>query len=241
MIEFDASASVGCLDIRSRWDYTELYLDFRPLALTWTVSEGTTIDRLIRFGHPNGDALLSVFRTALAIFDTAQFIASSLGPFLAPGRYRVVESGCYNIAGCLPLAPTGVQAAVGFYGGYANLFTTQLDTLLDQPAIEQYSRRIGAGERPRAVALCCFSERFQDYTSAFVLDGHHKLAAYTRVGVPPSVWLVARLDSPPPRQAFPAAFASLRDTDETEEAIPRARSGTTGFIGGPNGVVERVS
>ncbi len=241
MIEFDALASTECLDIRSRWDYTELYLDFRPLALTWTVSEGTPMDRLIQFSHPKGESLLSVFRTTLAIYQSPRFVASSLSPFLAPGRYRVVETHSFSVRACLPLAPTSVEATVGARGSYCDspyLITTVPDTTLDGPTVEHYLRRIQAGEQPRAIALCCFSERFQDYTSAFVLDGHHKLAAYALGRVAPAVVLVARLDSPAPRQPFPPVFASLRDIDETEEAIPRPRREKIGFIGGPDGIVR---
>ena len=78
MAEFiiESPTSHATLGIRFGGDYSELCIGDRPLALTWSISDGSIMDHLIRCDHPDGVAHLKIFRDSL--FEGAQKTLPSL-------------------------------------------------------------------------------------------------------------------------------------------------------------------
>ncbi|GAB2662944.1 hypothetical protein [Nocardia goodfellowii] len=64
----------------------------------------------------------------------------------------------------------------------------------DTATVDRYREVIRQGERPVVITLRAGAE---NYWSGFVLDGHHKLAAYRAEEVAPVVLRIARADPPP--------------------------------------------
>ncbi|MFI9407892.1 hypothetical protein [Nocardia sp. NPDC052316] len=60
--------------------------------------------------------------------------------------------------------------------------------------VERYRTAIRQGARPVVITLRAGAENLW---SGFVLDGHHKLAAYHAEGLAPTVLRIARVDAPP--------------------------------------------
>ncbi|MBT2449584.1 hypothetical protein J7F03_21355 [Streptomyces sp. ISL-43] len=87
------------------------------------------------------------------------------------------------------------------------LLTTDRRPPPDTAAVRGYLRRIRAGARPALVAL----RPTEDSIAAYLLDGHHKLAAYRQAGISPLLISLA--------PAAPAPFR-LRDYDPARAAFP---------------------
>ncbi|MEV7971990.1 hypothetical protein [Cellulomonas sp. NPDC089187] len=81
------------------------------------------------------------------------------------------------------------------------LAPTQPDDVLDPDTVRAYAERIASGERPAVVAAAHaatrtiigwgqYEDRDERSVTALIVDGHHKLAAYARLGIPARViWL----------------------------------------------------
>jgi hypothetical protein len=63
----------------------------------------------------------------------------------------------------------------------------------DAAAVEEYARMVGRGERPLVLTLRAPPPQDEADAAAFVIDGHHRLAAYARAGVPPHCLDIARI------------------------------------------------
>jgi hypothetical protein len=96
-----------------------------------------------------------------------------LRPFLrllAPGRYAI-----YAEVSAVQLID--VQVGDAPFDGYASprlLLTTDSWPPVDQHTVSRYRQRIAAGARPAAIVLSAHA----DSHAMYLLDGHHKLAAY---------------------------------------------------------------
>ncbi len=80
-----------------------------------------------------------------------------------------------------------------------NLMFTQDRETLDEERIAWYEQLIQQGVRPKALAFKASlydpeQPRFVLYSFSpmFVLDGHHKLTAYQRLGIPPELIIIER-------------------------------------------------
>jgi hypothetical protein len=63
----------------------------------------------------------------------------------------------------------------------------------DDDTIAEYAEAIERGERPLAVIVRAEPPGDEQDCAAFLIDGHHKLAAYRRTGIAPSFLDIARL------------------------------------------------
>jgi hypothetical protein len=70
--------------------------------------------------------------------------------------------------------------AAGYYPGCGSFVTTQPTSSLSQERIAHFAQSIQRGERPML-----FTISVDDGWSDFIIDGHHKLAAYTLTGTLP--------------------------------------------------------
>ena len=204
--------STPTLDIRFGGDYTELYLVGQPLGLTWSYNDGSIWDGLIRFAHPDGERHLAEWRIALSTGNAESAIERIAHRFLAPGTYRIVSTIHYAWPLNLPEASTDPDAFSHSYGGDGIIVTTFPPDALSEERVAYYEALIRQGERPCGIALACQDDfAYEDVShSIFLLDGHHKLKAYERLSILPHLWVIIRLDPPPPSQPYPARFADRR-------------------------------
>ena len=81
----------------------------------------------------------------------------------------------------------------GIYPGFVSLYATQPIENIDQSRVEYFRNIIKNGERPFAIIFNAYFDQ-KDYDSSnFILDGHHKLIAYEKLGIyPPLVTISYR-------------------------------------------------
>jgi hypothetical protein len=83
---------------------------------------------------------------------------------------------------------------------YGSVLPLQPLDRLDEAAVAAHAAAISSGRRPAAVLLAWADDRLvhlddpERFLLAAVLDGHHKLTAYARAGVPARALLVGRID-----------------------------------------------
>ncbi len=212
MAEFviESPSSHAALDIRFGGDYSELCIGDRPLAMTWSINDGSIMDHLIRCGHPDGLAHLKVFRDSLLGCPDEGTILDYARQILAPGSYRTFVTDFYQADACLAECSLDAAHPAMFYGGCYSLVTSLPDSELSEARVSHYEQLIRAGQRPLAVALCCYDQTHQQPTTAFLIDGHHKVAAYARCRMYSHVFMIARCSPPPPRQDYPSLYAASR-------------------------------
>ena len=75
------------------------------------------------------------------------------------------------------------------------LFTTLATSKLNQDAVELHSERISAGHRPCVIATARFDMETEIFCR-YVIDGHHKLAAYQKLGIIPRLCTIVH-QAPP--------------------------------------------
>lgn len=84
---------------------------------------------------------------------------------------------------------------------FALVLPTQPLSELDETIIATHTRAIQAGLRPAAVLLTWAEDKYvqasfpERLLLSTVLDGHHKLAAYARLGIPARALLVSHMDA----------------------------------------------
>ena len=120
--------------------------------------------------------------------------ASAVLRFLSPGRYGVrLFTGNKGTI----VKPHGGDGLVGWYPHepMSVLLPTETWPPSDQTTVDAYARRIDAGGRPAAVVLR--AEPGKVASTAYILDGHHKLAAYADRRVRPRLLDIAHLDARP--------------------------------------------
>ncbi|MFD7017376.1 hypothetical protein [Streptomyces sp. NPDC059928] len=86
-----------------------------------------------------------------------------------------------------------------------------------QAVIRDHARRIRGGSLPALVAL----RPAPDSLTGYLLDGHHKLAAYHRTGIRPLIlWLTPQQPKHFPREAYEHARAAfLADHPDHERKL----------------------
>jgi hypothetical protein len=176
---------------------------------------GTCEVLLAHDGWPPAEAvaLAQVAREAVAdVTRVDQALVDALTPVLAgaaTGRYHLRLRDLPLRRGDLPRddadedppvdLPEQVYGSRGADGRHRPLWVapTQPAERLDEATVTAFAARIAAGRRPAVLVAAHATRRWPmeadeaiDHLTGFVLDGHHKLAAYERVGVPARVlWL----------------------------------------------------
>ncbi|MBF6468504.1 hypothetical protein IU427_25550 [Nocardia beijingensis] len=100
------------------------------------------------------------------------------------------------------------------HGGGALLVSTHDD--VNPVVVDEYRERILAGERPVVTSLSCPDRPVR---WGFVLDGHHALAAYLAVGVPPVI-LACGPYLPAGDAGFPADWGRVPQPDRSWSKSP---------------------
>lgn len=173
---------------------TALFVDTMPIALFWNNNEGS-IEQLLARAHPGPvDSRLSHLRTIAAGQLAPSTPLTSQVWFLL----ELLENGHYEIAlrtlgktwDVIDFSRDKLREIDGFYPLDSFVATASGD-LLSKERVDFYVSVIERGERPIAFVVAG-----AESNTAFVVDGHHKLAAYQACKAEPVVIEVRRLHPP---------------------------------------------
>lgn len=162
-----------------------------PVALNWCDCQGSVGQYLKACGRDESwDERLEAYRRAVnSGFDSTRSIADQIGLLLnlfVGGRYQLelLEADDWELIG---------KDTENFYPYPDNCFiATRAKESLDGQTIEQHVNAINRGERPIVVVATV-----PEGPVAYVIDGHHKLQAYRRAGVPPRPICITALKPAP--------------------------------------------
>lgn len=206
----DGTVSIGGHDGASA-----LRIGWRPLIVEGYTGSGS-IDR---FAIRTRDAVLRAALRGLRerLRASTEDPVELAGPILAllqPGHYGVrvwrdanvhIEPfGENETAWWYPYEPIGTDGTA--------VIPTDAWPPLDDATVAAYAEAIGRGERPLAVALRSEPPGDEQDCVTFLLDGHHKLAAYRRAEVNPHFLDIARLADR--RPCTPDDLRGVIDGDE---------------------------
>jgi hypothetical protein len=149
---------------------------------------------------------------------SATEMTRALWGLLSPGRYGIRRwvPDTYYVEACWPNR---------FKSWYVGVTTPDLGAVLlptdrwpppIHSTVAEYCRMIEDGGRPLVVTLRAGPPEDEDDAVAFVVDGHHKLAAYQRLGVAPHCLDIARMSdetacAPGDLEAVTAADPGLKE------------------------------
>ena len=203
------SGNEGVVDIRGRvaeHDYVEslLYLRGSVAVLDSSAYEGS-IGRLVARAPaaPARPEMTDRLRIALATGQIRRPLTETLRPLT-----DLLADGRYELSGPEPLFTAAAEQRDWYVMGVEAdepkwLYEDEPDRYLvptdewppaDEPRVGYYRTAIRAGYRPTAALLHLAGKRRY---SGFILDGHHKVAAYLAEKVVPQVVRISRLDAPP--------------------------------------------
>lgn len=172
-----------------------LLFDGLPVAFTWGDCKGSVSQYLIRGTHPAElDKTIADIRRLvsgkdpeielsyalsglLELFENGQYVlqrrVSELGDIIEFDVHEVNDDKCHS-----------------YYPWNDMLVCTQPKQYLDEHRVQEYQAAIVAGEMPFLIVAGHYRDEF-----LFVLDGHHKLEAYRRTKISPSLIEILRVDS----------------------------------------------
>lgn len=194
-------AGDSSIDIRGDNEISELRIVGQLLGLVWWTSDGTTIENLIQFRHPEGRAQLDAFCGAtLEEFDE-EVLIESVQPFLAAGYYRVTIADYYDLDAYLDEASHDLESPTSYYGGCYSMIATQSKSQLSEKTVNWFRAKIRNGTEPLVLGICVNAswadDMEDDLRTVFILDGHHRLEAYRLEGKKARICVIARIDPPP--------------------------------------------
>jgi hypothetical protein len=190
----------GLIEVRGGQAETILLVEGRPVALNWDDCQGSIGQYLVFSGHARGSDCARQLREFVeSELDDGQPLAEQIGPLLAlfaPGVY------------CLEYVPSAAMGSIAVLerpdstranrelGGYypfddRNLICTQARESLDERQVAHFQEQILAQRRPLVLTASA-----EDAWCEFVIDGHHKLAAYDTTHVNPSILSIIRWQAP---------------------------------------------
>ena len=140
------------------------------------IGENYQYEKLVKTGNINQDETLS-----------SQF--SHILELLTNGLYKLKLCEYSGDTRLLPAIEKGnLNSEYDVYGGMAEVAASQ--TFLDETIVSEYKEQIQKGERPIAVLI-----KIENSWVIYVIDGHHKFAAYNQLNVNPKVLLISKLDA----------------------------------------------
>lgn len=198
----------GPLDVRGDDFDTALFVAGQPAAYFWSDFNGSIGQNLVRSSATNPHEAVQRFRDSVAGARTAESIVDSF-----PELLSILAAGEYKLE-LEEMSPDTYVVDFGsdmtnFYAGFGALLATQPRTSLHEETVRDYDRRLADGDRPVVVTLTGGSS-----WADFVIDGHHKLQAYRRSGVPIRRLAIIKLN-PQPVQL--AEVVDLIPDDSTEK------------------------
>jgi len=194
----DVKDGDGTLSIGGHDGASALRVGWRPIIVEGYTGSGS-IDRFAIRTRENGlrtalRALRDRLRKPVKGADPVELARPILG-LLQPGYYGVrvwpdtnvhIEPfGENETAWWYPYEPIGTEGTA--------VIPTDAWPPRDESVLDAYSAAIERGERPLAVILRSEPPGDEQDCAAFLIDGHHKLAAYRRTGIRPHFLDIAHL------------------------------------------------
>jgi hypothetical protein len=216
------------LDVRGSDFDAVLLISGKPLLYHWSDCMGSVAQYLIYCLAPDAMLPAARFRLSSESAPTAEislacFLARVL-PILAPGSYTL---GYYAAPQLYDVVEFDNQwditkDAAGYYPGCGSFVTTQPSSSLSEERIHYYMQQIQKGERPTLLTVSV-----EKGLSDFIIDGHHKLAAYTRTRTAAHYLSIQRKDAPRISVAEALSFIPIdhplrRSCEETKTKYDRA-------------------
>jgi len=189
----------GLLEVRGQ-EETVLLVEGKPVALNWDDCQGSVGQYLVFTGHTCGSEYVRQLREFVAGgVDEGRPLSEQVAPLLAlfaPGTYcllyapsTVVESIAVHEYSCQSSAN---QELLGYYPfEECNLVCTQTRETLNEERVAFYCEQIRARKRPIVLTTAA-----EGAWCEFVIDGHHKLEAYTRQRVNPAILSIVLWEAP---------------------------------------------
>lgn len=204
----------GVLDLRGDDLHLQLAVHGVTAALVWWYDGGST-GRYFAWTHALDEAATLVAALERPLLGPAdpRPLAVQAAAWLAclrPGRYALAwrESG-----GGEPDITRGPSpGARSWYGDDGRLVETQPESRIDPARVARFTAEIAAGARPPLVTL-----GLSDNSDRFLLDGHHRLRAYTELGLTHPELTIVRLDPPPLDRTD--ARATLREIQRGDRSL----------------------
>jgi len=81
----------------------------------------------------------------------------------------------------------------GFGSQNCPIFLTKNNNKLNQKLIDKYKTEIKKGERPIILAYRKDYYKGSEVGHSYVIDGHHKLMAYSQLEIPPNLWEIVNI------------------------------------------------
>jgi uncharacterized protein (TIGR02996 family) len=190
----------GLIEVRGGDHDTALLVEGKPVALNWDDCQGSVGQYLVFTGHTRG----ADYARQLAAFvegavDPGRPLADQLAPLLVlftTGTYCLQYTPSVAVKSATTLEYSARSAAeqeliVYYPADHHHLVCTQMRESLDEGRVAYFCKQIRAGRRP--IVLTTSAE---GAWCEFVIDGHHKLAAYDREGMRPTVLGIVRWQAP---------------------------------------------
>jgi hypothetical protein len=182
--------------VRDSWCFavsaaqSALYFADQPIALLWSDCEGSIGQLLTHAGTIDLESNIAKLRwLADGNLDSAQPLSTQVCPLL-----HLFANGEYLLRNYTPnsnefdvIDHTGTSTLQAFYP-LSTYIMTQPRIALDVARIEHFAKQILNGKRP--IVFCA---RLESAEAVFILDGHHKLAAYQLCKLPPHTVEIAQL------------------------------------------------
>jgi uncharacterized protein (TIGR02996 family) len=188
------------IEVRGGQEETALLVEGKSVALNWDDCQGSVGQYLVFTGHTRGaDYARQLAEFVEGEVDGSRPLADQIGPLLA-----VFASGTYCLAYTLSAATESMttleyseqssanRELVQYYpADLRHLVCTQTRESLDEKRVAYFRKQIRAGRRPTVLTVAA-----EGAWCEFVIDGHHKLAAYSLARVKPTILSIVRWQAP---------------------------------------------
>jgi uncharacterized protein (TIGR02996 family) len=190
------SKGKALIEVRGGQDEIVLLVEGKPVALNWDDCQGSVGQYLVFTGHTCGsDYVRQLWQFMAGKIDEARPLAEQLAPLLAlfaPGTYCLNYTPSTAPETFDVLEYSSRTSAAWYYPSeQRNLVCTQKPEGLNEERVALHCEQIRAKKRPIVVTTTTEGARCE-----FVIDGHHKLKAYNRLGVKPALLVIVRWDTP---------------------------------------------
>ncbi len=191
----------GLIDVRGGLSDTVLLVEGKPIALNWDDCQGSVGQYLVFTHHTRGaDYARQLTDLVEGALSQTQPLADQLGPLLAllaPGTYSLAytpSAAAIDNAATLehPGRASAREELDQYYPAYQrSLIGTQASESLNEEQVTYFQGMIRDGLRPIVLTISA-----EGSWCEFVIDGHHKLAAYRRVHTEPTILSIVRVQAP---------------------------------------------
>ena len=222
--ELTVESGTGLLDVRGSDFDAGLIISGKFAAYQCHDCTGSVAQHLIRASSTSPHDAVEKFRQSVTSRISENIPLSvhfaDVLSLLVNGRYRIELEDVPVDAYIVELKSSGstLQDVSWFYPDDAiSLVSTQPACSISPVVVERYLRSIECGERPVVVTASAHGA-----WSEFIIDGHHKLAAYLMAAVPIRRLALIRLDSP--QVALAEVLAFLPEASALREHLRRNKS-----------------